>query len=116
MSDPYIKEIVKQKSNWIEDITNKNIPSEESLKDFSKGMLAHNIACLKDDLSVITSERDEMEKECKELSDEIQSLKLDNMSLDKDVQLYKIENDQLKIVIKDQRKRIEDLKKKIIKK
>ena len=87
MSDPYMKEIVKQKSNWIEDITNKSIPSEESLKDFSKGMLAHNIGMLKDELKTIKKERDDIYKE----------------------------NSELLIVIKDQRKRIEDLKKKIIK-
>jgi len=115
MSDPYIKEIISKK-NWIEEAIAKNIPSEESLKDISKGMLAHNIGCLKDELSVITKERDEIDQECKELSDEIQSLKLDNMELDKDVQLYKVENDQLQIVIKDQKKKIEELKKKIIKK
>jgi len=97
MSDPYIKEII-QKKNWIEEATEKNIPSEESLKDISKGMLAHNISCLKDELKVITEERDELYK--------------DNASLDKDVQLYKVEVDQLKIVINDQRKIIADLKRK----
>lgn len=112
MSDPYIKEIIKKK-NWIEEATAKNIPSEESLKDISKSALAHNIICLKDELSVITGERDDIDQECKELSDEIQSLKLDNLALDKDIQLYKTENDQLQIVIKDQKRKIEELKKKI---
>ena len=112
MSDPYIKEIIKKK-NWIEEATKKNIPSEESLKDISKGMLAHNIACLKDEMSVLVNERDDIDQECKELSDEIQSLKLDNLALDKDIQLYKTENDQLQIVIKDQKRKIEELKKKI---
>lgn len=67
---------------WIEKIIKKNMPTEESLKDVSKQMLAHNLGMKEDELKVITEERD--------------TLAEDNKQLDKDVSLYKIEVEQLK--------------------
>ncbi len=67
---------------WIEKIIKKNMPTEESLKDISKQMLAHNLGMKEDELKVITEERD--------------TLAEDNKKLDKDVSLYKIEVEQLK--------------------
>ena len=67
---------------WIEKIIKKNMPTEESLKDISKQMLAHNLSTKEDELKVITEERD--------------TLAEDNKQLDKDVSLYKIEVEQLK--------------------
>lgn len=67
---------------WIEKIIKKNMPTEESLKDISKQMLAHNLAMKEDELKVITEERD--------------TLAEDNKKLDQDVSLYKIEVEQLK--------------------
>ena len=39
---------------WIEKIIKKNMPTEESLKDISKQMLAHNLGMKEDELKVIT--------------------------------------------------------------
>ena len=67
---------------WINKVIKQNMPTEESLKDISKQMLAHNLAIKVDELKVITKERD--------------TLAEDNTKLDRDVGLYQIEVEQLK--------------------
>ena len=67
---------------WINKVIKQNMPTEESLKDISKQMLAHNLAIKVDELKVITEERDTLAK--------------DNTQLDRDVSLYQIEVEQLK--------------------
>ncbi len=67
---------------WINKVIKQNMPTEESLKDISKPMLAHNLAMKEDELKVITEERDTLAK--------------DNTQLDKDVSDYKLQVEQLK--------------------
>ena len=92
MSDPYIKELIKKETdkvelkkeaelNWIEKKIKENLPKEEDLKDITKVMLAHNIACLKDKLDEITDERDVIAKENERLTKEVDRLSEENSNL-----------------------------------
>ena len=59
---------------WIEKIIKKNMPSEASLEDISKQMLAHNLQVKIDELKTITEERDTLAKENERLTEENSNL------------------------------------------
>ena len=59
---------------WIEKIIKKNMPSEKSLEDISKQMLAHNLQVKIDELKTITQERDDLYEENKRLAEENSNL------------------------------------------
>ena len=59
---------------WIEKIIKKNMPSEKSLEDISKQMLAHNLQVKIDELKTITEERDDLAKENERLTEENSNL------------------------------------------
>jgi len=59
---------------WINKVIKQNMPSEESLKDISKQMLAHNLSVKIDELKTITEERDTLAKENERLTEENSNL------------------------------------------
>ena len=56
--------------NWIKKEIKKRLPKKKDLKNISKVMLAHNIDILKEDLILITTERNYIYEENKKLTKE----------------------------------------------
>ena len=85
---------------WITKVIEKNMPTEESLKDISKQMLAHNLAMKEDELKVITEERDTLAKDNTQMDTDIIDYKLEVEQLKKEVNRLSEERDNFETLLK----------------
>ena len=86
---------------WITKVIEKNMPTEESLKDISKQMLAHNLAMKEDELKVITEERDTLAKDNTQMDTDIIDYKLELEQLKKEINRLSEERDNFETLLKN---------------